>query len=305
MIDPRMKVYVGGTWRPDFPDSNFQAEPPTSGKDPTSLTLVLSDSDINLADTITLTATLKTGGTALASKSVIFEEKVGTAAWATVDTETTNGSGVAVTSPALAPSSSRQYRARFATDASYVGSTSSVKTITVRTIQNVTQRFYAGWSQVYNENDSQNSETDIRQNMSGSSSILKRKSLVGFNNAAIQAFLADRISNVSIKISIKDLNDIFSIALIGYHNYNSKPTTWADANVDQNLFTLYMYGGGRYSYIDTTSANIDDWATGTYNGVSFGPATSTSTNYSISAVGNKSGDDSSEPWIEFTVTKWA
>lgn len=305
--DPKFKFYVGGAWRPEFSDTNFEAEPPTSGKDPSNLVLSLSDSDINDGDSITLTATLKSVGTGLASKSIIFEEKVGTAAWATVDTETTNGSGVATTSPSITPGTSRSYRARFVTDVSYVGSTSSTKTLTVRTLQEVVKRFYATWSNTYNPDFTQNSETDVRQNMYTTSGINKAMALVGFDDAAIADFLADRVDNVSLKVSFKSTVDGFftGTALIGFHDYTSKPATWSDARVDQNQFLVETYGIGRYNFTTDVDSFIDDFASGANRGISFGPSTTTSTNYVVYIKGNVSGgDDSSEPWIEFTVTKW-
>jgi len=312
MLDPRVKVYIGGTWRPDFPDTNFQAEPPTSGKDPTSLTLALSDSDIHAGDAITLTATLKTNGSALASKSVAFQEKVGTAAWTTVDTETTNGSGVATISPTLTPATGRQYRAVFTTDTSYVGSTSSVKTVIVRTLQEVTERFYSTWSQAYAVDNSQLSTTDIRQNIfTSGSNVDRRKSLIGFNDSSIRDFLAGFVDEVQIKFSMKGdpdqgISGAFTnqLGLVGYHNQTSKPTTWNSGHVTTGKGSVVVESGVRNSII-LSAADISDWEAGTYKGVAIGPATSDSKIYVIYALGNVTGgDDNSEPWIEFTITKW-
>jgi hypothetical protein len=142
---------------------------------------------------------------------------------------------------------------------------------------------------------------------SDGSSIKKRKSLVGFDDASIQSFLAARVDNVSMQVSFKNLDSGFvsGNALVGFHDYSTKPTTWSDARVDQNQFTVELYDVGRYGFTAYLDAYMDDFASGANAGLSFGPAVSTSTNYIIDVKGNVAGvDDPGEPWIEFIVTKW-
>jgi hypothetical protein len=125
---------------------------------------------------------------------------------------------------------------------------------------------------------------------------------VGFNNSDIDSFLSTAVDSVSLKGSIKLLGAGGTI-LWGMHTETSKPTTWVDANVDQNLETTDGTGFGRHSvFFDTTV--LDDWIAGTYKGMSFGPAPGTSSGYEIHGYGNGAGDDADEPWLEFTVTKW-
>ena len=230
---------------------------------------------------------------------MVFQENVN-GSWQTLSTVSTNGSGVATLS--VSPTSTRKYRARFAADSSYVSSRSSVLDMTVRVLKNITKRFICDWSQTYNVNDTQHSSTHLYQSMR-ESTLQKRKSLAGFDHVKIQEFLTTYYAAVSIKFSVK-LRGVVrgKTLLLGTHDYTSKPTTWSDARVDQNLETLTECEGGNRYTVTMDSALIADFASGASVGFALGPATSDSSVYELSAVGNDGTAE--EPWIEITVQKW-
>lgn len=312
-----IKFLSGGQWRPTYDTINVVPGPPTSGKTATYVVIVPSNGDIHDGDAVTFTATLRNAVTngVLSGKTVAIQQNTGSG-WTSVGSGTTNGSGVfAVTG--LTPNTSRNYRAVFAGDGSYVASTSTTFNLTVRTLQPVTQRYYAVWSQTYKPDNSQDSGvTDVWQNRTiglPPNNVYKYKSLVGFLNDNVAAWLADAVDNVSLKGRVKvtkiepDRGGDARI-LWGFHKENSKPSTWVDANVDQNLETTIIDPATTSTPVSVTAlfdeSLIDDWKSGSYKGLSFGPADTTGASYIMKGIGNSSGQDPEEPWLEFTVTKW-
>jgi hypothetical protein len=127
------------------------------------------------------------------------------------------------------------------------------------------------------------------------------RSLVGFNWQQIKNDLSGA-SRISAKLGFY-VNHSYSFGgltvVIGGHGYKTKPSSWADASVDQNQQRVHANLHQRKT-VSLTSHLANGFQTGKYKGIAFGPGPSTSLSY----YGFFNGvTQSSKPSITFTYYK--
>lgn len=310
-VQPQLKWWTGTTWRPNYDNINCIEEEPTSGKLSTTITCAVSDTEVHDGDSITITATLKSGGVALGSKTVIFEKQDSGGSWNSISTGSTNGSGVKTYVDT--PTETSKYRCRFATDASYVGSTSSTKNVMLLILKSVTEKFNSTWTQCYKDDNSKKTSygDDLGQNVPPRTSADKLRSLVGFKATDIQAFLADAITIDTVEFFMR-LTDTYGFGStsinLGGHSEATLPTTWVNGNVDEGLQVESTYApitpADTTMDITTLGAEVtgDNFADATWKGIAIGPAPNNSLSWYLTGAGESV---TKRPWIQFTVTKWA
>lgn len=118
------------------------------------------------------------------------------------------------------------------------------------------------------------------------------RSLVGFNSTSIVSTL-NNAQRITMKlrfhvartyqppdtfISSGVMKTASTVAIIGGHNYATKPATWADANVDQNLTRKVIVPGQTYE-VSLPSSMVARLASGGYKGIAFGPGPSNLKSY--------------------------
>lgn len=172
------------------------------------------------------------------------------------------------------------------------GSSGSVTTYTTN--------FDATWYQTYKGDNTQKTDTTANQGQY-SSSDGNQRSLVGFDYAAIQAALSGA-TITSIKLTAYAEHwylDAGGTAVIGTHDYTSKPSTWADSRVNQNRqqSSGWPKPGSRTVTLSNTIAT--ELGNGTSTGIAFGPGPTTSNVY----YGKFTGSGTGRPRLTIVYTK--
>ncbi|HEY5959979.1 MAG TPA: hypothetical protein VIV60_25675 [Polyangiaceae bacterium] len=129
------------------------------------------------------------------------------------------------------------------------------------------------------------------------------RSLVGFNSTAIASDLSGA-TNIRVKVTFKVAHSYYNsglTAVVGTHTYGSKPSTWSDASVNQNLKQKGSCSEGHSYTIDfgantSASNSFKSWA----KGIAFGPGPSTSRTYYGYMYGASQGG---KPYLTVTYTK--
>lgn len=167
-------------------------------------------------------------------------------------------------------------------------------------ITNYTKTYSATWYQTYAENGSQKTDTTANQGFY-SSQYGNQRSLVGFDYTAIQADLAGAtITSITLTAYAEHWYlDAGGTAVIGTHNYTSKPSTWADSRVNQNRqqSSGWPKPGKRTVTLSNTIAT--ELGNGTSTGIAFGPGPSTSNVY----YGKFTGSGTNRPSLTIKYTK--
>jgi hypothetical protein len=107
------------------------------------------------------------------------------------------------------------------------------------------------------------------------------KSLVGFNFASIESTLAGA-TNITGYFTFKVQHSYYNAgltAVIGSHNYASKPATWASNHVFTNQIRRGSCVAGRTYSVNLTPWHCWAFQNGTITGMAFGPGPSTSLTY--------------------------
>jgi hypothetical protein len=107
-----------------------------------------------------------------------------------------------------------------------------------------------------------------------------QRSLVGFNYSSLESVLSGA-SRVSIKLTFYVSHSYWNAGAticVGAHKYTSKPGTWADGSVFQNMQRIYCSPGKSHS-ITLNSTFIKYLTSGYYKGIAFGPAPSSALTY--------------------------
>lgn len=129
-----------------------------------------------------------------------------------------------------------------------------------------------------------------------------QRGLIGFNAGAIQADLAGAtITSVKITLNAEHwYNNSGGTAVIGTHNYTSKPSTWADSRVNQNRLTSsgWPKPGKRTVTLSTTIGN--EFKSGTSTGIALGPGLSSSQLYYGKFTGSGGGSNAPVLTIQYT-----
>jgi len=173
------------------------------------------------------------------------------------------------------------------------------------TTSNFTKTYYATWSRTY---DGDNTVTwdDSAYCFQGryDNNRGNTRSLVGFNYGQIERDLKGA-TNIRVVFHFKVAHSYYNsgmTAIVGAHNYTSKPSTWNTNNVFENQKSRgSCAAGGNYS-IDFGKNNWEGWAfqNGIITGMAFGPGPSTSLTYYGYSYGATQGG---KPYLVISYTK--
>lgn len=163
-----------------------------------------------------------------------------------------------------------------------------------------TKTYDATWYQTYKGDNTQKTDTTANQGQY-SSSDGNQRSLVGFDYSTIQSDL-NGATIQSIKLTAYAEHwylNAGGTAVIGTHNYTSKPSTWADSRVNQNRqqSSGWPKPGSRTVTLSNTIAT--ELGNGTSTGIAFGPGPTTSNTY----YGKFTGSGTGRPRLTIVYTK--
>lgn len=170
---------------------------------------------------------------------------------------------------------------------------------------NYTKTYFATWSRTY---DGDNTVTwdDSPYCYQGyySSDRGNTRSLVGFNYNQIKSDL-NGASNIRIKFTFKGHHSYWNsgmTAVIGTHNYSSKPGSWSGGTVNENQTRRGSVAAGGTYTVDLGKDSWYSWAfkSGNVKGMAFGPGPSTSNAYYGNVYGATQGG---KPYLTITYTK--
>jgi hypothetical protein len=121
-----------------------------------------------------------------------------------------------------------------------------------------------------------------------SAAVGNRRSLVGFDYAAIQAALANgTVTACKLVWTVRESTPSAGFtASIGTHTYSAVPTTWAAVNVTSNRVSHTASKPGQTYTTDLGVTVGNELKAGTTKGIEFGPGPSTSTTYAGAAYGS-------------------
>jgi hypothetical protein len=152
-----------------------------------------------------------------------------------------------------------------------------------------TKAFLATWVRSFNANGTMitGDPQDAYQGQP-TAAIGNRRSLVGFDYAAIQAALANgTVTACKLVWTALDSTPAAGFtASIGTHTYTTVPTTWAATNVTSNRVSHAASKPGQTYTSDLGVTVGGEFKAGTTKGIEFGPGPSTSTTYAGSAHGS-------------------
>lgn len=129
-----------------------------------------------------------------------------------------------------------------------------------------------------------------------------QRSLIGFNQTSIQSTLSGA-SRITCTFSFRPAHAYYNsglTAIIGSHNYGSKPGSWSTGQVYENQLHRASCAADHTYTVALTSWHGWAFQTGTINGMAFGPAPNTSLTYYGYMYGAGSG---SKPSLTFTYYK--
>lgn len=147
-------------------------------------------------------------------------------------------------------------------------------------VSNYTTTFRPTWAQGYSGSNSFVSGTDLGHGYYDST-WGNQRSLIGFDSAAMKKTL----SGATIKSCTATLyakhwyNNSGGTAIIGTHNYTSKPGSWADSRVNQDRMRSTSWPKPGLRTIDLGVTIGNEFKSGTSTGLALGPAPSTSWTY--------------------------
>lgn len=163
-----------------------------------------------------------------------------------------------------------------------------------------TTNWDATWYQTYKGDNTQKTDTTANQGQY-SSSDGNQRSLVGFDYASIQAALSGAtISSIKLTAYAEHWYfDAGGTAVIGTHNYTSKPSTWTDSRVNQNRQQSSGWPKPGSRTVTLSASFGTDFQDGTATGIAFGPGPTTSQTY----YGKFTGSGTGRPRLTITYTK--
>ncbi|WP_274029443.1 fibronectin type III domain-containing protein [Streptomyces sp. MMBL 11-1] len=171
-------------------------------------------------------------------------------------------------------------------------------------VQTYTKSYQATWSGSYDSGNAYISYwgNSANQGDAPPASYGNQRGLIGFNSASMVSDLAGAtIKNVTVTLYANHwYYNAGGTARIGTHNYTSRPTTWADARVNQNRWTSTKWPKPGKRTVTLPTSVGDEFKTGTSTGISVGPGTSSYTDYGRFAG---AGSGSNTPVITITFTK--
>lgn len=145
-------------------------------------------------------------------------------------------------------------------------------------VQTYTKTYTATWSGTYAENNTYTSfyGNDVNQGRYDST-WGNQRGLIGFPASTIQSDLAGATIN-SIKVTLNAKHWYYNTggtALIGAHDYTSRPSTWSDARVDQAQVTVTNWPKPGKKTVSLPISIGNEFRDGTTAGISLGPGTTT------------------------------
>jgi hypothetical protein len=172
--------------------------------------------------------------------------------------------------------------------------------------QNYTKKYTATWHGSYRQDGSFNGYTPylgqvIQGYFDGTNG--NQRGLIGFNASQIQSDLSGA-TITSVKLTLYAEHWYYNsggTAVIGTHNYTSKPGTWGDSRVNQNRLTSTKWPkpGKRTVTLSNTIGN--EFKSGTSTGIALGPGPTTDRLYYGKFTG--SGGGSNTPVLTISYTK--
>jgi hypothetical protein len=129
-----------------------------------------------------------------------------------------------------------------------------------------------------------------------------QRSIVGFNFAAIEADLAGA-TRMSAIFGFRPSHAYWNsglTAVIGSHNYGSKPGSWSSGNVWQNQIRKGSCAADHNYTVNLTAWHCWAFQNGTITGMAFGPAPSNDLSYYGFMYGGTGGG---RPYLQFTYYK--
>jgi hypothetical protein len=164
-----------------------------------------------------------------------------------------------------------------------------------------TRTYSATWYQTYTSGGGQKSDTTANQGALGSGSDGNQRSLVGFDYNTIRNDLSGAtISKITLTAYAEHWwYNSGGTAVIGTHNYTSKPSSWADSRVNQNRQTSSGWPRSAKRTVTLSNTIGNELKAGTSTGIAFGPGNSSDQIY----YGKFTGSGSNRPSITITYTK--
>lgn len=166
-----------------------------------------------------------------------------------------------------------------------------------------TATFYATWSRTYNGNGATTWD-DSKYCYQGyySSARGNTRSLIGFNYGSIESTLAGA-TNITGRFGYKVAHSYYGsglTAVMGSHNYTSKPSTWSTSRVFEDQGKKANVVAGRSYSVPLSSWQCWAWKTGNITGMAFGPGPNSNKVYYGYFYGATQGG---KPYVQFTYYK--
>jgi hypothetical protein len=168
-------------------------------------------------------------------------------------------------------------------------------------VTNYTKTYNATWFQTYRSTGAQKTDTTANQGQLDSGSDGNQRSLVGFDYATIRNDLAGAtISKITLTAYAEHWwYNSGGTAVIGTHNYTSKPSSWSDSRVNQNRQTSSSWPRAAKRTVTLSTSIGNELRDGSTTGIAFGPGNSSDTIY----YGKFTGSGSNRPSITISYTK--
>lgn len=172
-------------------------------------------------------------------------------------------------------------------------------------VASYTKTYSGNWSQTYNESGSSKSGDTVDQGDFGDSAG-NRRGLIGFPYSSIMSDLSGA-TVTSIKLTLYAEHwyfDAGGTAVLGTHDYTSKPGTWADSRVNQNRTTVASWPKPGKKVVSLSTATFGaDFKSGAAKGIAIGPGNSTSLTYYGKFSGVTASTTGNRPVLTITYTK--
>jgi hypothetical protein len=168
-------------------------------------------------------------------------------------------------------------------------------------VTSYTKSYGATWYQTYKGSGGQKSDTTANQGQLDSGSDGNQRSLVGFDYATIKSDLSGAtITKITLSATAEHWwYNSGGTAVIGTHNYSSKPSSWSDGTVSQDRQRQSGWARGARKTVTLSNTIGNELKAGSSKGIAFGPGPSSDVIY----YGKFTGSGSARPVLTITYTK--
>lgn len=182
-----------------------------------------------------------------------------------------------------------------------VPNTAIIQTGSAAPVTTYERTYSATWFQTYRGDLTQKSDTTANQGQLDSGSDGNQRSLVGFDYATIRSDLSGAtITKITMTAYAEHWwYNSGGTAVIGTHNYTSKPSSWADSKVNQDRTRSSGWPRSAKRTVTLSNSIGNEFRDGTTTGIAFGPGPSSDVIY----YGKFTGSGSNRPSITITYTK--